>query len=301
MSTQITYRGHTQPVRAVAWSPDGKHIASGSDDQTVQVWSATTGQHVFTYYPAQNAGAVYALSWSPDSTRIASGGKGGHVHVWNAFTGQQLYSYDLRVDDVLDVAWSPDGKYLAGTAGSSAPMWVADSGRHRATFDLLNGKPEREGRVSALAWSPKSTYLALSDNAIVPGHNSEVQVWEVQTVSQVSSSRAVIRPVNALAWGQRLASAGEDSHVNVWDASTGTLLLPYAGHARPVYAVAWLPREKRVASGGADQSVHVWNGETGQFIYAYHGHTHAVLGIAWSPDGSRIASCSADNTVQVWS
>ena len=91
MSTQITYHGHTQQVRAVAWSPDSKHIASGSDDQTVQVWSAATGQHVLTYHPAQDAGAVFALSWSPDSTRIASGGKGGHVHVWNAATGQQLY------------------------------------------------------------------------------------------------------------------------------------------------------------------------------------------------------------------
>jgi WD40 repeat protein len=222
--------------------------------------------------------------------------------VWNAFTGQQLYSYDLHIGAVLDVAWSPDGKYLAGTAGSSVQMWAADTGRHRATFDLFNGKPEREGSVSALAWAPESRYLALSDNPTVPGHHTaEVQVWEVQTVRQVSTSRGVIGPVNALAWGQRLASAGEDSRVNVWDASTGTLLLPYAGHAQPVYALAWLPREKRVASGGADQSVHVWNGENGHLIYAYHGHTRAVLGITWSPDGSQLASCSADNTVQVWS
>ena len=301
MSTQITYHGHTQQVRAVAWSPDGKHIASGSDDQTVQVWSAATGQHVLTYHPAQDAGAVFALSWSPDSTRIASGGKGGHVHVWKAATGQQLYSYDLHIDYVLDVAWSPNGKYIAGTAGSSLQMWAADNGHYLATFDLLEGKLEREGRVSAIAWSPDSKYIALSDNATLPGHYTDVQVWEVQSVSRTSNSSAVIGPVNALAWGPRLASAGIDTHVNVWDAFTGALLFPYVGHVQPVYAVAWLPRDKRVASGGADQSVHIWDGENGHHIYTYHGHTRAVLGIAWSPDGSQIASCSADNTVQVWS
>ena len=301
MSTQITYHGHTQQVRAVAWSPDSKHIASGSDDQTVQVWSAATGQHVLTYHPAQDAGAVFALSWSPDSTRIASGGKGGHVHVWNAATGQQLYIYDLHIDYVLDVAWSPDGKYIAGTAGSSLHMWAADNGHYLATFDLLEGKLEREGRVSAIAWSPDSKYIALSDNATVPGQYTDVQVWEVQSVSRTSNSSAVIGPVNALTWGHRLASAGNDTHVNVWEAFTGALLFPYVGHVQPVYAVAWLPRDKRVASGGADQSVHIWNGENGHHIYTYHGHTRALLGIAWSPDGSQIASCSADNTVQVWS
>ena len=301
MSTQITYHGHTQQVRAVAWSPDGKHIASGSDDQTVQVWSAATGQHVLTYHPALDAGAVFALSWSPDSTRIASGGKGGHVHVWNAATGQQLYIYDLHIDYVLDVAWSPDGKYIAGTAGSSLHMWAADNGHYLATFDLLEGKLEREGRVSAIAWSPDSKYIALSDNATVPGQYTDVQVWEVQSVSRTSNSSAVIGPVNALAWGHRLASAGNDTHVNVWEAFTGALLFPYVGHVQPVFAVAWLPRDKRVASGGADQSVHIWDGENGHHIYTYHGHTRAVLGIAWSPDGSQIASCSADNTVQVWS
>ena len=66
-----TYRGHSSSVYAVAWSPDGKRIASGSDDKTVQVWDAANGGHVFTYRGHSNL--VYAVAWSPDGKRIASG------------------------------------------------------------------------------------------------------------------------------------------------------------------------------------------------------------------------------------
>jgi eukaryotic-like serine/threonine-protein kinase len=78
------YHGHAERVRAVAWSPDGTRIASGSTDRTVQIWHATTGQHMFTYrgHAVALLNFVEAVAWSPDGTRIASGNDDHEVHVW---------------------------------------------------------------------------------------------------------------------------------------------------------------------------------------------------------------------------
>ncbi len=77
-----TYRGHSAGVNTIVWSPNGKRIASGSNDNTVQVWDATTGGHAFTYH--DHSDWVNALAWSPDGRRIASGGNDGTVQVWKA-------------------------------------------------------------------------------------------------------------------------------------------------------------------------------------------------------------------------
>src|SRR5216683_1165985 len=86
-----TYRGHSLGVNAVAWSPDSKRIASGSDDGTVQVWDATDGRHVFTY--RGHSDRVQAVAWSPDGTRIASASYDNTVQVWNAADGHNSYAY----------------------------------------------------------------------------------------------------------------------------------------------------------------------------------------------------------------
>ena len=117
-------RDRSGVVHAVAWSPDGKHIASGNSDAKVHLWEVSTGRHLLTYHG--HADVVQAVAWSPDSRHIASGSSDTAVHVWQAMTGQAVFAYHGHTDVVHAVAWSPDGQRLA-SAGSdrTVQIWQA--------------------------------------------------------------------------------------------------------------------------------------------------------------------------------
>jgi len=105
--------GQANQVYALAWSPDGKHLATGEKNGKIQVWSTTMHAPLITCQ--RSSGEVYAVAWSPDGKRLASGGMDTSIQIWDAETGKQLFTYRsfLSRGEVLAVAWSPDGKYLA--------------------------------------------------------------------------------------------------------------------------------------------------------------------------------------------
>src|SRR5437588_5050736 len=110
----VTYRGHSDVVRSARWSPDGKHIASASDDGTVQVWNADNGSRILTY--RGHSSLVYSAAWSPDGKHIASASDDHTVQVWDASNGGQLFTYRGHSDDVISASWSPDGKRIASAS-----------------------------------------------------------------------------------------------------------------------------------------------------------------------------------------
>ncbi len=124
-----TYKGHSgNNVNAVAWSHNGKHVASGSDDRTVQVWDAASLSASYTY--TGHAQPVYAVSWSADDSRVASGGADITVQVWNASGGSNRFVYHGHNSQVNTVEWSPNGKEVA--SGSGDPNTYDGSDDHTA-------------------------------------------------------------------------------------------------------------------------------------------------------------------------
>src|SRR5207237_5126611 len=128
---------HTQAVLALAWSPDGKHIASGGADGSVQVWDASTG-HTYVTYSGHTA-PVYAVAWSLDGKHIASGGSDGSVKVWDAATGRSLFIYRGHTGGVNALAWQAGSSLLPGdeaciaSAGVHATVQVCSFGKVRNT------------------------------------------------------------------------------------------------------------------------------------------------------------------------
>ncbi|HEY4032635.1 MAG TPA: protein kinase [Ktedonobacteraceae bacterium] len=285
------YRGHSNAVASVAWSPDGKRIASGSTDGTVQVWNAADGSNAYTY--KGHSDVVWSVAWSPDGKHIASGSWDKTVQVWTAADGSNIYTYKGHSSSVESVAWSPEGKHVAsGSDDNTVQVWTAADGRNIYTYK------GHSSSVYSVAWSPDDKRIASGSN------DGTVQVWNATDGSNVYTYKGHNNNrVYSVAWspdGQCIASGSADKTAQVWNATDGRNVYTYKGHNNWVYSVAWSPDSKRIASGSEDQTVQVWNAADGSSVYTYHRHSDTVESVAWSPDGKRIASGSGDGTTQVW-
>jgi len=238
--TRLVYRGHTDQVNDISWSPDGKSIAS-SGDGTVQVWDATTGRLIF-----KNANSVYGNSWSPDSTRLAFG-NGTSFQIWNVATGNQLASYGSVITCCPD--WSPDGKFIAAYGTDDAKkvptlqIWDVATQRMVFTTDLPNS------RRSAVVWSPDSSRLAFA------GTTGLVESWQMPAGQQpvtypVQGLSALQKQWLCLDWshdGRYLAAGGYNGPMQVWNAQTTAI--SYTSHGNvDVQALAWSPNRPVIAS-----------------------------------------------------
>ena len=289
-TTLFTYRGHSDWVWSAAWSPDGGRIASGSGDETAQVWDALDGDHLNRY--TGHAGSVYAVAWSPGGGRIASASYDKTVQIWDPTFGDHFYTYSGHTDWVWTVAWSPDGKRIASAGGDrTVQVWDAANGGHVYTFR------GHAASVFAVAWSHDSKHIASASA------DGTVQVWDAANGVHLYTFQPYATAIWSVAWspdGRRIASACDNKTVQVWDAANGDHLYIYYGHSDFVYTVAWSPDGRRIASAGDDKTVQVWDASNGNLFYTYTGHSRGVRTVAWSPDGKRIASGSWDKTVQVW-
>jgi len=208
----LTYRGHTSGsipfgfTFAMAWSPDGQHIASGSDDQTVQVWHAVTGENLLTYRGHDHW--VEAVAWSPDGQYVVSGSSDKTVQLWDAITGDTRLTYRRHVKQVRAVAWAPDGKHIAsGSSDGLVHVWEAASGNCVLIYR------DHARRVCSVAWSPDSMLIASASD------DRTVHLWNAITGNHLFTCRGHSAVVNAVAWspdGQYIASASNDGTVRVW-------------------------------------------------------------------------------------
>ncbi len=286
-----TYIHHDDWVWSVAWSPDGKHIASASRDRTVQVWSASKCLPDWHY---QHQDEVFAVAWSPDGQRVASASADRTVRVLDAATGERLLTYRGHRNTVLTLAWSPDGHAIAsGSLDQSVHVWDSFSER------LLFTYRKQAAEIFTIVWSPDGRRLAIG------GGDSKVLVWtpgNTEGKAFIYSGHA--GPIESLAWspdGQQIASASIDGTVQVWNASSGYRSFLYTGHSGIVYALAWSLDGKRIASAGLDKTVQVWEPTApGVPICIYTEHAGAVRAVAWSPDGTHLASGGLDKMVHVW-
>jgi WD40 repeat protein len=291
-TTFLIYRGHTSVVHTVAWSPDGVSIASGSDDSSVRVWNAMTGDHAEVYV-LQALDEVHRTSvdWSSDNRYFASSSESTSAQVWDVQTQDHLFAYTGHTDTIYKVRWSPIVKRVASASkDGTVRVWDAFNGDHVLVYR------GHSGIVWGVAWSPDGTKIASAGS-------DGVHVWNAANGILLLRYHGHTGVVPAISWshdGLHIVTGGVDKSIQVWNAATGARLHTFSGHSDVVYGVAWSPDNRHIASASFDKTAQIWDTTTGKHVFAYHGHTDSVYEVTWAPDGTRIASCSDDETVRVW-
>jgi WD40 repeat protein len=278
--------GHSKTITAVRFTPEGRHLLTGSDDRTLRLWDLERGEsRVLTGHTDE----VWSLSLSPDGQRFVSTGKDGTLRVWELATGESrvLLGHEKPV---AAAAFLPDGNRLVST-GRDGTLRV---------WDLTSGRVTRVFRVEGSLFIRMS--LSPDGRQVVTSSANEVvvRVWDVERGKPLVLAGHQ-QPVGVVAFspnGELIATGSDDQTVRLWNSRTGEgrVLGEQLG---AIHALAFSPDGQTLAASGSGLAIRLWNLSTGQ-RRELRGHEGKVEVLAFSPDGKSLASGGHDRSVRLW-
>jgi small GTP-binding protein len=287
---EVVMRGHTDFVRSVAFSHDGKFTASASTDKTLRVWDVETRKCLATL--KGHTDFVWSVAFHPKKLLFASASNDNTLRLWDVETKKCLSKFEGHMNSVRSVAFSPSGNYLASAStDKTVKLWNTETRKCVAT---LEGHIDS---VRSVAFSHDGKFLASASD------DNTLRLWSLETKKCLTIFEGHTSFVLFVAFnydGTFLASASNDGTLRLWGMETGECFASLEGHTGAVWSVAFSPDGKLLASASADKTLRLWSLETRKCFASLEGHTGAVWSVAFSPDGKLLASASADKTLRLW-
>jgi WD40 repeat protein len=291
--------GHKDEAWSLAFTPDGRVLASGSDDTepdpTIKLWDPADGRLQKAW--AGGEGTAASLAFSPDARLLVSGHlvEARNVRIWDPGTGRLLATLEGHTDRVRATVFSPDGQTLA-SAGSDDTVRLWDvSGRR--PLGVLTGHADT---VHALAFAPDGRLLASASD------DGDVRLWDLASLSgearapEILHGRAGFQAVAFSPDGRTLAAADKRGAITFWDVASRDPIRVIHADGENLRRLAFSPDGYTLAIAGSSGMIGLWDSTTGQELLILEGHKRQINGLVFAPDGSTLASCSHDGEVRLW-
>lgn len=295
-----TFIGHTDSIRSISFSPDGKTIVSGSSDRTARVWDVQTGDLISTFTTGTSTSTelksrINDVCFSPDGKTVVSASADHTVRLFDSNTGQHLKTF-MRggAGEAVSVSFSPDGQTLAigigrqayGNTYNTVQFYDVNTSR------LVNTIAGHTGAVNEACFSPDGQTIVSGASIWGDSEDNTLRVWNPHTGNLIRTIATHINSgLTSLTFspnGDTIIKGNAHDPVQTWDAHTGNLITTPIAHIDSVSCIAFSRDGTMIAAGGFwdwDQTVKVWDTHTGDLISTLTEHSDQVEAISFSPDG----------------